>query len=249
MHVSIKYIQSRAVVVVFLSTEIFLFLTLIFIYTRCDDPPLTVPARKVKFLHPKQLLPTTDMFEADWIVSLKNILSNCENLAKDKFVISVICTESYYKVLVNWLAGLHKNTELDVADVLIIVTEEEIYHKLRTRKLSALYVRKESVLREPEKFSRIRQTLMIRCAVARLLNHWGYDMAMIDLDAIVLRDPRAIFHRHPHAEIVASRGTFPRALSRMWGHTLCMGFILFRSSPAIGKLTYQVVNMYSIMWA
>ena len=242
MNVCKKFLQSKTTVAVLLCTETALSVMLLFVYTCHYNPPLTVSAHKIHFLHSKILLPASDILGADWITSLKDILSVRENLAKDKLVITVICTEPYYNVLVNWFAAWYKNTKIDVADVLIVVTEEEVYHSLRTRKLSVLYVRKESIIEEPERHSKFRQILMIRCSVTRVLNYWGYDVAMMDLDAIALRDPRSIFRSYPDAQVVASKGTFPHELSKLWGQTLCMGFVLFRSSSATGKQLSVCMN-------
>ena len=76
------------------------------------------------------------------------------------------------------MAALCKNTEIDVTDALIIVlivAEEDLYEDLPVRQLTALYVRRESLISEPEQYTMLNQTLMIRCAVARFFNHCGYD--------------------------------------------------------------------------
>lgn len=238
MPFSRSYLQCRQVLgIVFL--VLLVCGLMLFITSRHYDTPSTLPVREIRFLHHKQLLSTTNLLESEWILTLRNILSSRHSIVTDKFLIVVSCTKTYYNVLVNWMAALRKNTKLDVADVLIIVTDEELYLSLQTRKLSSLYVRKESVIREPEKYTSFYQILMIRCTVVRLLNHLGYDIAMIDLDALLLQDPRILFRQHPDAQIVASRGTYPPELSKQWGLTLCMGMVFFRSGPATGKEDYR----------
>eukprot|EP00903_Cladosiphon_okamuranus_P020684 g18992.t2 len=55
---------------------------------------------------------------------------------------------------------------------------------------------------------------------------------MSDADALWLADPLQDFTSPPvvNSSIVASRGSFPEYLGERWGSTICMGFILFRTS-------------------
>ena len=205
-------------------------------FTYYGSSPAGAAENEITFLHQKQLLPSADVLKADWVSSLRSIASSRQTRrAAENLLITVFGTSSYYNVLINWMAALCKNTAIDVRDVLIIVTEEELHVDLKARQFTSLYVRKESVISASEDRTILNQTLIIRCAVARLLNHWGLDVAMVDVDAVVLRDPRDIFRRHPEAQIIASRGTYPTKLFKLWKLTLCMGFVFFRSSAATGK--------------
>lgn len=55
---------------------------------------------------------------------------------------------------------------------------------------------------------------------------------MSDADALWLADPMQDFAAPPmvNSSIVASRGSFPEKLHKQWGSTICMGFILFRTT-------------------
>lgn len=79
------------------------------------------------------------------------------------------------------------------------------------------------------------QIMMARISVMRLLNLWGFNVAMIDTDALLLKDPWELFDQHPHRDIVASMGRFPSELSSQWGTSLCVGVILIRSSSQTGS--------------
>lgn len=58
------------------------------------------------------------------------------------------------------------------------------------------------------------------------------NVLMSDADALWLADPKPYFDLAGamNSSIVASRGSFPTRLGRRWGATMCMGFILFRST-------------------
>jgi hypothetical protein len=75
-----------------------------------------------------------------------------------------------------------------------------------------------------------------------LLNHWGFDVAMIDTDALLLKDPWPLFEKYPESGIVASQGKFPNELNAKWGTALCVGVILIRSSNQTG--IYEIIHWY-----
>lgn len=62
----------------------------------------------------------------------------------------------------------------------------------------------------------------------------GYDVVMSDADALWLSDPMEYMNlpAHRNSSVIASRGNFPHNLERLWGTTICMGFILFRATGA-----------------
>lgn len=75
----------------------------------------------------------------------------------------------------------------------------------------------------------------------------GQDVIMSDADALWLADPMQDFTA-PHAvnsSIVASRGSFPHNLGERWGSTMCMGFILFRTTAneAMGEFLVEMKQL------
>ena len=71
-----------------------------------------------------------------------------------------------------------------------------------------------------------------RVRVVSCLVTAGYDVIMSDADALWLSDPMDYMNlpAHRNSSVVASRGNFPHGLEKMWGATICMGFILFRAT-------------------
>ncbi|CAM9918971.1 unnamed protein product [Ectocarpus sp. 6 AP-2014] len=62
----------------------------------------------------------------------------------------------------------------------------------------------------------------------------GHDVIMSDADAVWLADPMKDFSLPGviDSSIVASRGKFPAEVYHVWGSTMCMGFIFFRTTAS-----------------
>ncbi|CBJ32319.1 Acetyltransferase (isoleucine patch superfamily protein) [Ectocarpus siliculosus] len=62
----------------------------------------------------------------------------------------------------------------------------------------------------------------------------GHDVIMSDADALWLADPMKDFSLPGvvGSSIVASRGSVPTDVGHVWGATICMGFILFRTTAS-----------------
>lgn len=74
----------------------------------------------------------------------------------------------------------------------------------------------------------------------------GYDVIMSDADALWLRDPMEYFSLPgvKSSSVVSSRGIMPFALGRRWGATMCLGFILFRSTGGgMNRLLESIENL------
>lgn len=177
--------------------------------------------------------PVDEVLRAEWVTGLQAHL-----LAMSSgFVLLVEADEKFLEVLLNWLVALQRNTNLTPEDVIIISLDPNVHSLLTQRSLPSFLLLKETVLRSdvklPSAFSHI---WLLRLVVVRLLNHWGIDVAMFDIDAVVLKDPLNLFQQFPRSDIVGQQGVYPFDLHRQWGATLCMGVVLFRSSNATGKM-------------
>lgn len=90
----------------------------------------------------------------------------------------------------------------------------------------------------------------VRVHVASCLILSGHDVLLSDADAIWLKDPMKDIKRlgAHDSDIVASRGIFPNNLSRVWGATLCFGFILFRSGgDAMSSFLQTVTKLVDVL--
>ena len=81
------------------------------------------------------------------------------------------------------------------------------------------------------------QVHIMRLLVMRLLNHWGWDVANYDSDAIVLKNLEKRFAQFPDKHLIGSVGHFPQQLAVRWGAAVCIGVVLIRAARETGRVT------------
>ena len=71
----------------------------------------------------------------------------------------------------------------------------------------------------------------------RFLNHWGYDVANYDVDAIVARNPEPLYYdTFKDSGVIGSHGNFPSWIGDTWGgSTICGGAFMIKSGPETGE--------------
>ena len=174
------------------------------------------------------------MLNTKWVHSIQTYLKQLT----DKQVITVSVNEKYLGTLLNWLSAVRLHTQIPLVNILILALDRGVYKSLKKRGISSILLNNDDLIRPNTQFRSSASHVWIkRCTVTRLLNHWGYDVIMMDLDAIILKDPRPLFESFNGSDIVGSRGTFPRDLYHKWGLALCMGAVMFHSTSAVGQLT------------
>ena len=50
---------------------------------------------------------------------------------------------------------------------------------------------------------------MVRPLALRLINHWGYDVATYDSDAVILKNPQDLYDQHLETDLIASASIWP----------------------------------------
>ena len=81
------------------------------------------------------------------------------------------------------------------------------------------------------KYAATWDIMIVRIVLVRLLNHWGYNVLVIDLDAIILKDPFPLLHKYPDEDIIAS---YSITSLRPNVRGICFGFILLKSTGKTG---------------
>ena len=69
----------------------------------------------------------------------------------------------------------------------------------------------------------------------RILNHWGYDVANYDSDALILKNPEPRYNELRDCHLIGSVGHFPQKMNKEWGTAICIGVVMIRASPVTGK--------------
>ena len=161
-----------------------------------------------------------------WVQDLASIMATWPN---NRTVIVVSGNTEFRQPVLNWMISAVLKAKVSLESILILAADEKLHKLLQERNIGSIFVPPISLYNSRIIKLSIHQLITYsRFAVVRLLNHWGFNVAHYDSDALILRDTQWIFEEYPSSSMVASRGAGPT--------TLCAGAILFRSDERMGKL-------------
>ena len=187
---------------------------------------------QIIFPHGSLLHSVDYLVKTKWIKQLQSFLQQHSN----KLVVMVTANYLFLDILLNWLAAAQHNAQINIETVLILSMDSSLHEILSHQGITSILVNRNDVIRPSAKLpTQFSHYWIIRCTVTRLLNYWGFHVAMFDVDAVILKDPRPLFQKYIGSDIVGSQGKYPFELHRKWGVTLCMGVVLFRSTSSTGK--------------
>lgn len=140
-------------------------------------------------------------------------------------------------MLLNWLISATLVAGISLDDIIVISMDEPIHRLLVERGVKSVLVTPVMLLSEliGHRLRVFNQVMMTRLAVIRLLNHWGFDVANYDTDAILLKDPQAVFDRNAQSGVIGTFGKFPQGLYKQWGIAVCTAVLVVRSTPQTGR--------------
>ena len=177
----------------------------------------------------KQTLPAEEILRQNWTNQIQDFLRSC---SKSSPVTVVAANYPYRDVVINWLIAARVKVEPPLENILVISFDSPLHELLQRVGIKSVGVFLDSLF--IGNFGVYNKLLMARITILRLINYWGYDVAHYDTDAIILKNPLSLYNKHADSDVVGSTGTFPKELGKKWGFTLCMGAILFRSTPQTG---------------
>ncbi len=187
--------------------------------------PITLP-------HGDAVNPIEVLRDAPWVDALRVYL----NRTVSNQVTVVTADWNFIPNLLNWLIFAVLRAQIPADSLIVVALDEKVHRLIQTKGLHSVHISRESVIAEGVKMqSNWSHIWIIRCLVFRILNHWGFDVATYDVDAIPLRNLQPKFDEHPDSDLVGSFGVYPFPLHRKWGVTLCMGVALFRSGEFTGR--------------
>lgn len=198
------------------------------------------------FGHGAAVKPPSSVMKSPWVSTLRNLLNEKFQLSQQqvpqrKQVTVVVSNTNYTLSLLNWLVAALIKTSPPLENVIVVSLDETLQALLERKEITSVYINPETVI-SGEMQTRSSHIWITRCAVYRLLNHWGYDVMAYDTDATVLKNLQPILDAHSGSDIVASAGSYPFQLGHKWGLTLCMGVILIKSSRNTGEDATRVVE-------
>ena len=188
---------------------------------------------------PHSTLTVDDILRQQWMEELQMILSEVE---PDSGPVSVTtCDYKFREVLLNWLIASTVKITPGLSHIIVLSMDQSVYDLLKSHGLNCLYVSPESFLRKSvtstlTKHVAFSELQILRLTVMRFLNHWGYDAANYDADAIVIKSPEQLYYDKYHdSHLIASYGHYPAEIRRVWGGiTLCAGVFMVKSAPVTG---------------
>eukprot|EP00903_Cladosiphon_okamuranus_P018134 g16688.t1 len=141
-------------------------------------------------------------------------------------IVMQVVSKDYIDVERSFIRSMESNSAFTRQDLYLMCADEESLHYFE----STMGIRCISLAGHNVRSHADIWTLRVR--VLSCLVEWGQDVIMSDVDALWLADPMNDFAAPPlaNSSIVASRGSFPKYLGGLWGSTICMGFVLFRTT-------------------
>jgi hypothetical protein len=184
------------------------------------------------FPQPAFSLPASVLLQSRWVTDLQNYLRTIQG----RTVSVVTATIEHTDILLNWLIAAHVRIEDPLPNIMVISMDAKLHSILVSRGLNSLYVHKDMVVSPqvavPRPFSQVH---VVRLAVVRLMNHYGYDVINYDCDAIPLRNPQPLFDEYIDTDLIGTFGKGPHVLYEKWGVTLNTGVMVMRATANMGK--------------
>lgn len=187
------------------------------------------------FPQPRVMKSLEDIEKGSWMEHLHVYLSSFDRQAAKQLYL-LTSNHRYIDVLLNWLISAVVRSKIPTHSILTISMDVTTHQTLRTRGFPSILVTPSHLFSHGANFSApFERVMMLRLSLLRVINHFGFDVVMVDTDAIMLKDPQELLDAHSGADIVGSVGTIPEDLFAMWNVTICIGFVLVRSSERTGE--------------
>ena len=183
--------------------------------------------------------PVSEVMQAEWVHPLLKILNRFSKRSKQ--VTLVLANHAYQDVLLNWLISAVVVAKPPIKNILVVALDKQLYELLQKRQVPSILVPFSSILNMKHRFSRYFETIMmIRLGFMRLINRLGFDCAMYDIDAVILKNPQPLYEKDK-SDIIGSRGGFPKQLMTKWQVTICIGAVFIRSNTRTGRYTLAAI--------
>ena len=211
--------------------------------TQVNITTLTARAKDFHFSLPcprNVYKPVSEVMQAEWVHPLLKILNRFSKRSKQ--VTLVLANHAYQDVLLNWLISAMVVAKPPIENILVVALDKQLYELLQKRQVPSIFVPSSSILNMKHSFSRYFEiVMMIRLGFMRLINRLGFDCAMYDIDAVILKNPQPLYDKDK-SDIIGSRGGFPKQLMTKWQVTICIGAVFICSNTRTGR--YTLVAIY-----
>ena len=187
---------------------------------------------KFSFPQPLAVKRRERIAQEQWVQDLRLLLSN----VKSRQVSLVTSNIQYMDILLNWLISATVRSGMPLGSIIVVSLDRSLHQLLQKKAIPSVYLPPFSLLNPNAYFSvPFERVMMIRLTVMRIINHFGFDVANYDTDAIILRDPQPLYASLAKCDIIGSVGKIPEDLVNEWGITICIGVVVIKASQRSGE--------------
>lgn len=194
---------------------------------------------------PNVTLPIHELIQQQWVENLRKYLHKIPpNSSKRSLITIVSCDLKFKGMLLNWLTSALLAVQPPLGNNILLLTLDQPLHKLMTEHgFDSLYAEGKELIQSSRikyvqthsRTPKLPLVMVWRLTMMRLLNHWGYDVANYDTDAIILKNTEQLFYEEfRNSHFIGSRANFPDRTSKVYGLTMCGGLFMIKSSPGTG---------------
>ena len=196
------------------------------------------------FPQPRYSKSIQELLRSEWVIQLQDYLRTVDGRQVSVVTSSIEHTD----ILFNWLISAYLVADPPLKNVLVLTLDKSLHDLAESHGFASLYVSPEMVIDPKAKITRVfSQVHIVRLAVVRLMNHYGFDVVNYDCDAILLKNPQMIFDSHKDSEMIGTFGKGPSQLFSKWGVTLNTGVMLLRSGANLGTIMY-FLHVYKMLF-
>ena len=194
---------------------------------------------------PASTVPIADLLQQGWVKNLQQYLRNIPHNSPNKTLITTVsCDSKFQGVLLNWLVSALIRTQPPLSNILVLALDKPLQRLMGKHGISSIYMEGKDLLpanriRYIQSHARTPQLPLVmiwRVTVLRLLNHWGYDVANYDPDAIILKNTEQLYYGDlRNSTFIGSRAHWPPFTRKLFGVSVCEGAFMIKSSPETGQ--------------
>ena len=204
---------------------------------------------------PFATLPQGQLLQVKWIQELRDYLNT---VTPDSGPVTIVSSDySYREILLNWLISALVQVDRQLSNVLVLSLDSSLHALLQGKGFACVHVPPEQLLRSVV-INRLAltghvaftQVHILRLTVMRLVNHWGFDAANYDTDAIILKNPEPLYYKqYQDSDFIGSYGHSLLDIKQEWGIAICIGAMMIRSSNNTGMTYLCTSNIFIYMHA
>ena len=197
-----------------------------------------IPESQVLFPYANITRLPHEILNSPWATELKEKLDAAKI---GKQITYVTVSMNYFPTLINWMIHAKLNAMPLLENLLVVSTDKNPDEILSQKGILSQYVPITDILYTMENLDKTKifsARVIVRMTILRLLNYWGYDVLLVDIDAILINNIQPILDHFHDSDIIEStvhsRHCLPRAAYIAWKFCLNIGLFLIRSNAKTG---------------